>query len=166
MIISCIVAKSTNNVIGKENKMPWHISADLKYFKKITSGHTIILGRKNFESIGRALPNRTNIIVTKNKDFKCPGCVVLNSLEKALKHAFEEGENEVFIIGGGQVYEQTKEYWDRLYITQINEEFEGDVFFPKVDLEKWILKSQTCFEKSDINKYSYCFNVYERKDPR
>jgi len=163
MIISCIVAKAKNNVIGKDNKMPWHISNDLKYFKRITSGHTIILGRKNYQSIGRPLPNRTNIIVTRDKSFKCHGCIVVHSLEIALKKAFEDGESEVFIIGGGEVYNQTKEYWDRMYITEINQEFEGDVFFPKMDLEKWKLLSSECFDKNDKNEYDFCFNLYERK---
>jgi len=166
MIISCIVAKAKNDVIGHNNQMPWHIPEDLKYFKRITSGHSIILGRKNFESIGKALPNRTNIIVTRDESFKCPGCVVVNSIEKALKYAFDTGENEAFIIGGGQIYEQTKEYWDRLYITEIDESFEGDVFFPDFDTTEWKMKSQDCYSKSETNKFSFCFNVYERNHPR
>ena len=166
MIISCIVAKAKNNVIGLDNKMPWHISEDLKYFKRVTSGHSIILGRKNFESIGKALPNRTNIIVTRDKAFKCPGCVVVNLIERALTYAFDQGEDEAFIIGGGQIYEQTKEYWDKLYITEIDERFEGDVYFPALDSTDWKLVSQECHNKSDTNKYDFCFNVYLRKHPR
>lgn len=166
MTISCIVAKANNNVIGHNNKMPWHISEDLKYFKKVTSGHTIILGRKNYESIGRPLPNRTNIIVTRDKTFKCPSCVVVHSIEIALKYAFENGENEAFIIGGGQIYKQTIEYWDKLYITEIDEEFEGDVFFPEVNYKEWKLISKQCLNKNKNNKYNFCFNVFERKNPR
>ena len=166
MTISCIVAKAKNNVIGKDNKMPWHISDDLKYFKKITSGHTIILGRKNFESIGRALPNRTNIILTRNKKFKCSGCVIKTSIEQALKYAYETGEDEVFIIGGGQIYNQTIDYWDKLYITEIDAEPEGDVFFPAIDKNDWKLISKECFKKSDINDFDFCFNIYERTNPR
>lgn len=166
MIISCIVAKAKNNVIGLNNEMPWHISEDLKYFKKITSGHTIILGRKNFESIGRPLPNRTNIIITRDKSFQCAGCVVVHSIEIALKYAFDQNEDEVFIIGGGQIYEQTKEYWDKMYITEIDETFDGDVFFPKMDYSEWNKTSEECHTRSEKNKHNYCFNIYERKYAR
>ncbi len=166
MIISCIVAKAKNNVIGLNNKMPWHISEDLKYFKRITSGHSIILGRKNFESIGKALPNRTNIIITRDKAYKCPGCIIANSIERALKIAYDQGDTEVFIIGGGQIYAQTQEYWDKLYVTEIEESFEGDVFFPILNIKEWKMIAQDCHAKSDINKYNYCFNVYERNHPR
>jgi len=166
MIISCIVAKTKNNVIGKNNTMPWHISDDLKYFKKTTSGHTIILGKNNFESIGRALPNRTNIILTRNQSFKCSGCIIMDSIEKALKYAYETGEDEVFIIGGGQIYDQTTVYWDKLYITEIDTELEGDVFFPSIDKSEWKLISEECHQKSEKNEYDFCFKVYERTNPR
>ncbi|HEB62497.1 MAG TPA: dihydrofolate reductase [Bacteroidetes bacterium] len=166
MIISCIVAKTKNNVIGKDNKMPWYISDDLKYFKKITSGHTIILGRKNFESIGKALPNRTNIVLTRDKNFKCNGCIVMDSIEKALKYAYESGENEAFIIGGGQIYDQSVEYWDKMYITEIDTELEGDVFFPEQDKKEWKLISEECHRKSEKNEYDFCFKIYERTNPR
>ncbi len=166
MRISCIVAKAKNNVIGLNNKMPWHISEDLKYFKRVTSGHCIILGRKNYLSIGRPLPNRTNIVVTRDKSFEAKGCAIMNSIESALKYAFENGEKEAFIIGGGQIYEQTIEYWDKLYITEIDEEFEGDVFFPELDYNEWKLIEEECFEKSESNKYRFCFNAYERNQPR
>jgi dihydrofolate reductase len=166
MIISCIVAKTKNNVIGKNNTMPWHISDDLKYFKKTTSGHTIILGKNNFESIGRALPNRTNIILTRNQSFKCSGCIIMDSIEKALKYAYETGEDEVFIIGGGQIYDQTTVYWDKLYITEIDAELEGDVFFPSIDKSEWKLISEECHQKSEKNEYDFCFKVYERTNPR
>lgn len=165
MIISAIVAKTRNNVIGKDNKMPWHISEDLKYFKKITSGHAIILGRKNYESIGRPLPNRINIVLTKNKSFDCPGCIKCSSIEEALKFAYDQGEKEAFIIGGGQIYEQSKEYWDRIYITEINTELEGDVFFPIIDKNEWNLISHDCHEKSEKNEYDFCFDLYERTNP-
>lgn len=166
MIISCIVAKSKNNVIGKDNKMPWHISEDLKYFKKITSGHAIILGRKNYESIGRPLPKRLNIIVTRDKSFRCPGCIIVHSIENALKIAFENNENEVFIIGGGEIYKQTTMYWDKMYITEINHEFDGDIFFPNIDFNDWKNISKDCFSKDDKNEYDFCFNIYERKQQR
>ncbi len=166
MKISCIVAKTKNNVIGLDNKMPWHISDDLKYFKKVTTGHTIIMGRKNFESIGRPLPNRINIVLTRDKNFKNKGCIILDTIEKALKFAYDTGEDEVFIIGGGQIYEQTVEYWDKMYITEIEAEIDGEVFFPEIDSNEWKEIWQECHSKSDKNEYDFCFKQYERTKPR
>ncbi len=166
MIISAIVAKTRNNVIGKDNKMPWHISDDLKYFKKITTGHIIILGRKNYESIGKPLPNRVNIVLTRNELFNCPGCIRLGTIEQALKFAYDQNEDEVFIVGGGQIYEQSREYWDRIYVTEIDTELEGDVFFPSLDKNEWNLISHKCHPKSEKNEYDFCFDIYERTNPR
>ncbi len=163
MIISCILAKTKNDVIGKDNDMPWHISDDLKYFKKITSGHAILMGRKNFESIGRVLPNRTNIIITRNKDYKVPGAIVVHSIEEGLKYALENKEEEAFIIGGGQIYNQSADYWDKIYITQIDADIQGDVYFSDVNFEDWKLISQECHKKSEVNEYDFCFEVYERR---
>ncbi len=163
MIISCILAKTKNNVIGKDNDMPWHISDDLKYFKKITSGHAILMGRKNFESIGRVLPNRTNIIITRNKDYKVPGAIVVHSIEEGLKYALENKEEEAFIIGGGQIYNQSADYWDKIYVTQIDADIPGDVYFTGISFEDWRLISQECHKKSENNEYDFCFEVYERR---
>lgn len=162
MVISCIVASAKNNVIGKDNKMPWHLPADLAYFKKITSGHHILLGRKNFESIGRPLPNRTNVIITGDKEFACSNCMVTYSIEEALSVAYNNGEEEVFIIGGGMIYEQSKDLWDKIYLTEIDLEVEGDVFFPELNWEKWELISSQENEKDDKNQYNYTFKVFHR----
>lgn len=165
MKISCIVAIAKNNVIGKNNTMPWHIPADLKYFKKVTSGHCIILGRKNFESIGKALPNRTNIVVTRQKDFFHSSVISTSSIENALKIALELGEEEVFIVGGAQIYNQTISFWDKLYLTEIQHEFEGDTFFPEIDYTDWRLIREIRKEKSEDNLYELVFKVFERDLP-
>jgi dihydrofolate reductase len=164
MIISCIVAFDSNKVIGVDNKMPWHISEDLKYFKKTTSGHCIILGRKNFESIGRPLPNRTNIILTRNPDFFHSGCITAGSIEKALSIAYELGETEVFITGGAEIYKQTIEYWDKLYITDIDANYEGDTFFPEIDFSNWSLISEKNISTGDSTPHDLSFKVYKRKN--
>jgi len=162
MIISAIVAVGNNNVIGKDNNMPWHLPADLTYFKKTTLDHHILLGRKNFEAIGRPLPKRTNVIVTRDTDFACSNCVVVHSIEDALHYAWRNEEEEAFIIGGGSIYEQSIEYWDKLYITFIDLEVEGDVFFPDIDWKQWKLISENKHQKDEKNKYNYTFRVYER----
>ncbi|MGE5355510.1 MAG: dihydrofolate reductase [Deltaproteobacteria bacterium] len=163
MIISCIVAIGKNNVIGLNNKMPWHIPEDLKHFKKTTTGHCVILGRKNFDSIGRPLPQRTNIIITRNKSFFHSGCKTAESIEKALSIALESGENEAFIIGGAEIYKQTIEYWNKLYLTEIDAFFEGDTFFPELDLSQWIMEKEKTVLKSDSNPYNLTFRIYRRK---
>jgi len=162
MTISCIVAKTRNNVIGRDNKMPWHISDDLKYFKKITTGHTIVMGRKNYESIGRPLPGRTNIVITRDPCYTCCGCIVVNDIQKAIDYAKRHNETELFIIGGGQIYEQTKNLWDKMYITEIDVDLDGDVFFPDMDFSKWKLIDKECKNKSEKNEYDFCFTLYER----
>lgn len=127
--IIAAVAKG-NRVIGREGVLPWRISPDLKRFKELTSGNAVLMGRKTFESIGRSLPNRTNIVITRNENYKTPGCVVVHSLEEALEAAKQSGHEKVFIIGGGQIYEQAMKVADRLVLTEVEGEFEGDAFFP------------------------------------
>ena len=129
-IVSIIAALSENNAIGKENKLLWHIPADLKRFKTITSGHPVIMGRKTYESIGRLLPNRLNIIVTRDPSFTVMGGVVTSSLVTAIERASKEDTDEVFIIGGGQIYSQGIKRADKLYLTLIHTNIEGDAFFP------------------------------------
>jgi dihydrofolate reductase len=164
MIISCIVATAKNRVIGLNNRMPWHLPADLAYFKRTTMGHHIILGRKNYLAIGRPLPGRTNIILTRNPEFTCNLCEVVHTLEDALYLAHQNGEKEVFIIGGGTIYEQTTGFWDRLYLTEIDLETEGDVFFPEITWDDWQLISEEIHEKDPKNPYEYTFRVFERKN--
>ena len=129
-IVSIIAALSENNAIGKENKLLWHIPADLKRFKTITSGHPVIMGRKTYESIGRLLPNRLNIIVTRDPSFTVMGGVVTSSLDTGIERASKEDIDEVFIIGGGQIYSQGIKRADKLYLTLIHTNIEGDTFFP------------------------------------
>jgi dihydrofolate reductase len=164
MLISCIVARSKNNVIGKDNEIPWYLPADLQYFKKITLGHHVLMGRNCYVSIGRPLPKRTNVIITRDPFFISSNCLVARSIDEALRLAYENGETEAFIIGGGQIYEQTKDLWDRLYLTEVDIETEGDVFFPDTDLENdWQLISESIHERDEKNEFNYIFRVYERK---
>lgn len=163
MKISCIVATAKNNVIGKDNQIPWHLPADLKYFKKTTTGHHILMGRNCFESIGRALPKRTNVIITRDMFYAVSNCLIAHSVGEALSIAEANGEEEAFIIGGGQIYEQTIDLWDKLYLTEVDLEVEGDVFFPQIDMSEWKLsKKQDCL-KDEKNTHNYSFRQYERK---
>ncbi len=164
MKISCIVAMTQNRVIGHGNQIPWYLPADLKYFKKITSGHAVIMGRNCFESIGRPLPNRTNIVVSRDAFFIASSCIVVRSLEEALHTAHELNEEEIFIIGGGQIYEQTLELWDKLYLTLVDCDCEGDVFFPVINEDEWICTYDEPGTKDEKNHFDHRFMVYERKE--
>lgn len=160
MVISLIVAVSKNNVIGSDNKLLWHLPADLKHFKAITSNHTIIMGRKTYESIGRALPNRRNIIVTRQEDFNAPGCEIIHQLQDAIDLC--AGEPEVFIIGGGEIYRQSIHAADKIYITRVYKEFEGDAKFPDFSLSEWKLNNYQRFHADEKNMFEYSFSEYER----
>lgn len=162
MIISTIVAAAKNGVIGKDNQIPWYLSEDLKFFKRTTINHHIIMGRKCFESIGRPLPKRTNIIVTRNPYYIASGCLVVHSIEEALELAQNNGETEAFIIGGGMIYEQSAEYWDRVYFTEVHAEVEGDIFFPKLDTQIWNKVKSEAHQADAKNEYDFTFQVYER----
>ncbi|MFT5164819.1 MAG: dihydrofolate reductase [Saprospiraceae bacterium] len=163
MIISAIVAVAKNNVIGRDNDIPWHLPADLKYFKKTTLDHHIIMGRKSFESIGRPLPKRTNVIITRNPFFIASNCLVTRTVEEALMIARENEESEAFIIGGAQIYDLTKDHWDRLYLTEVDLEVEGDVLFPELNMDEWTLVSEDPQKADEKNEYDYNFKIYERK---
>ena len=162
MRISAIVAMANNRVIGKDNDIPWYLPADLKYFKKITLGHHIIMGRKCFDSIGRPLPKRTNVIVTRNPFYVSSGCLVTHSLEEALEVAEENHETEAFIIGGAQIYELAMPIIDRLYLTEVDIEVSGDVLFPELDMEDWTLVSEEAHKADEKNEYDYVFKVLEK----
>jgi dihydrofolate reductase len=164
MIISCIVARAKNNVIGKDNEIPWYLPADLQYFKKTTLGHHVIMGRNCYVSIGKPLPKRTNVIITRDPFFISSNCLIARGIDEALRMAYENGETEAFIIGGGQIYVQTADLWDRLYITDVDIEAQGDVFFTEVDTEKdWSKVSESFHQADEKNEYNYAFSVYERK---
>jgi len=163
MIISTIVAVAKNNVIGKDNNIPWYLPADLKYFKKITTGHHIVMGRKCYESIGRPLPKRTNVVVTRNPFFIASGCLITHNVAEAVQLAEANGEEEVFIIGGGQIYEIALPHVDRIYLTEVDVEVEGDIFFPTIDPNNWNLIKETKHKSDGKNQYDYTFKVLERK---
>ncbi|MGB8338297.1 MAG: dihydrofolate reductase [Burkholderiales bacterium] len=132
---SLIVAMANNRVIGADNTLPWHLPADLKHFRALTMGHPIIMGRKTYESIGKPLPGRRNIVVTSNKDFSAPGCIVVPSLHAAM-HACANTE-EIFIIGGSTLFQQALPMVERIYLTQVDGEVKGDIFFPLLDMQAW-----------------------------
>lgn len=166
MLLSIIVAVSENGVIGKDNKLPWHLPADMKFFKEKTSGHCVITGRKNYESIPflyRPLPNRTNIVITNQQDYKAPGAIVVHSIEEALRIAKQEEETECFIIGGANIYAQILTLTDKIYFTRIHHKFEGDAFFPDLDLNKWNEESKTLVKADEKNKYDFSIITFRRK---
>lgn len=160
MTLSIIVATSENNVIGNNNSLIWHLSADLKRFKKLTTGHTIIMGRKTFESIGRALPNRRNVVISRNPDFQAIGCEVVKSIDEALRCV--ENEEEVFIIGGGTIYREMWDRVDRLYITLVHAVVEGDTMIPAVDESRWKVVAREDFPAGEKDDYDYSFVDYHR----
>lgn len=211
-MVSIIVAMSRNRVIGKENKLIWHLPADLKHFKETTMGKPIIMGRKTFESVGKPLPGRTNIVITRNKAYQAEGCLMAASVEQALemvnkgkydsgtsedtgdqselnwgssKDAMEQPDmktghsevtkekpelnpdppkgNEVFIAGGGEIYKQAMPLADRMYITIIDHDFDGDTFFPGFSAAEWILSEEIYHPADERNKYPMLFRIYERK---
>ena len=163
MIVSTIGATAKNNVIGKDNDIPWYLPADLKYFKKMTLNHHIIMGRNCYESIGKCLPKRTNMILTRNPFYIVSNCYVLDSLEEALKIAEENGEEEVFIIGGAQIYELGMKYTNKLYLTEVELEVEGDIIFPEINMDEWKLLSEEAYEADEKNKHNYTFKIFQRK---
>ena len=163
MIISTIVAVAKNNVIGKDNDIPWYLPADLKYFKKVTTGHYIVMGRKCYESIGRPLPKRTNVIVTRNPFFIATGCLVTHNVAEAVQLAEANGEEEVFIIGGGQIYEIALPHVNRIYLTEVDLEVEGDIFFPEINPKEWRLIEEIKHDADEKNEYDYTFKILERK---
>ena len=161
MKISLIVAMASNRVIGLNNKMPWHLSADLKKFKQITMGSPILMGRKTYESIGKPLPGRTNIIISRNTDYQQAGCLVFNNLETALQSA-SELTNELFVIGGSDLYQTLLPLADKLYLTLINQAFEGDTYFPEIDLNEWQEIAREDINDDNSTSFSYSFLTLEK----
>lgn len=166
MTLALIAAYAQNRVVGINNQLPWHLPEDLKYFKRITTGKAIIMGRKTYESIGRPLPNRTNIVITSNPEFSAPGIVVVNSLQAAIDHAESvntiNGEDETMIIGGATIYELALPLADRLYLTHVHADVEGDAYFPEVDFSGWKQVANEDYSASETNPYDYSFAVYEK----
>lgn len=161
MHIAAIVAISENAVMGKNNQLPWHLPADLQHFKKITMGKPILMGRKTFDSIGRVLPGRCNVIVTRDEAFQAPGCVVATSIDTAL--ASVSYCDEIFVIGGAALFQQMLPMVDRLYLTIIHHEFDGDTFFPEINLAEWQETEREDHLPDEVNRYSYSFITLEKK---
>lgn len=160
-----VVAMGKNRAIGYNNQLLWHLPKDLKHFKDITSGHPVIMGRKTFESIGKPLPNRTNIVVSRKKDWFEEGILIVGSLKEALKFA-KKIDEEAFVIGGGNIYEQTIDLVDRLEVTVVNADLEADTFFPEINPKNWQKISETCHEKDEKNQFDFCFQTWERIDEK
>lgn len=160
-----VVAMGEKNEIGSGNQLLWHLPKDLKHFKDLTSGHPIIMGRKTYESIGKALPNRTNIVVSRKKNWFQEGVLIVGSLKEAVKFAKKIDEN-IFIIGGGNVYEQTMEIADRLEVTLVKANLEADTYFPKISEKIWKKTGEICHEKDEKNQYDFCFQTYEKVDSK
>lgn len=161
-MISIIAAIGKNNELGKKNQLLWNLPADMKHFKETTTGHTVIMGQKTYESIGKALPNRRNIVLTREKDFKAEGVEISDSLEKTIA-SFQDSDEEVFIIGGGQIYKQSFDLADKLYITHVDmTDEDADTFFPEIIPIVWNEVSHEEHKKDDKNPYNYTFSVYEK----
>jgi len=166
MVISFIAALSKNRVIGKNNDLPWHLPDDMKYFMQTTKGHYSIMGRKNYDSIPekfRPLPNRTNVVVTRQKDFIAPGCMVVHSVEEGIETARKANEQEAFITGGAEIFKVGFPFSQRLYLTEIDAEIEGDTYFPEWNAAQWSEMSRRHHPVDDRHVFAFDFVVYERK---
>lgn len=163
-MLSIIVAKAQNNIIGKDNKLLWHIPEDLKRFKDLTTGHTIIMGRKTFESLGRILPNRKHIVFTQNPDFKVndENVKVVHSMLEIQEYI--ESKEENFVIGGAMIYNLLMPYVNKMYVTELHKDFEGDAFFPKINSDIWKEISREKGKNTEENNLDYDFVIYERKN--
>jgi dihydrofolate reductase len=163
MKISIIAALSANNVIGRDNQVPWRQSTDMKRYKALTMGHHLITGRRTYESVGKPLPGRTTVVVTHRPDFDATGVIVVHSLDEALRVAQAAGEPEAFINGGAEIYRQALHLADRMHLTRIHAEIEGDTFFPDFDdVNEWQLTDSEHFEADEKNEYPYSFLIYDR----
>jgi len=161
MNVSIIVATSRNNVIGKDNNLIWHLSSDLKRFKKLTTGHHIIMGRKTFESIGKPLPDRVSVIITNQNDYEAKGCKVVHSLDEALQ--IVENDQEVFVIGGGSIYSEALSRANKIYLTLVHKDFEGDTYFPQLDYKDWESLSREDHLPDEKNPFPYSFIDLKRR---
>lgn len=157
-----VVAMDKNRGIGAENQLLWHLPKDLKHFKELTSGHPVIMGRKTYESIGKPLPNRTNIVISRQTDWFAEGILIVGSVKEALKFA-QKIDEQVFIIGGGNIYAQTIDLADRLEVTVVEAELKADTFFPQIDANIWEKTDEMCYEKDEKNGFDFCFQTYLRR---
>ena len=161
-IISAIAAMSINRVIGKDNQLPWHLPADLKHFKNLTTGHPILMGRKTYESIGKPLPNRTNLIMSQNSDFQAAGCITVQSIQEVLAQPAVINSEELFIIGGAHIYQLWLAEITRIYLTLVKETFDGDAFFPELNSNDWREIAREQHQADEQNIYAYDFIQLER----
>jgi dihydrofolate reductase len=162
MLISMVVAASTNNVIGKNNQLLWSLPNDMKFFKNTTWAMPVLMGRKTFESLGKPLPGRLNIVITRQKDWKPEGATIVHSLEDAVKAASAADYNEAFIIGGGEIFKESMAIADKIYMTRVDAELEGDAFFPVIDKTQWQLVSEDSRTADAKHAYSYHFQLWRK----
>jgi dihydrofolate reductase len=162
--LSLVCAMDSNRLIGRENSLPWHLPADLAFFKRTTMGKPIIMGRKTFSAIGRALPGRQNIVITRNTSFEAPGCDIAGSIAQAI--SLTKNTDEVMLIGGASLYQNTIKVADSIYLTLIHHVFAGDTWFPEIDPNQWKQVSRENFEADEKNPYSYSFIKYVRENPQ
>lgn len=160
-MITIIAAIGNKNALGKDNQLLWKLPKDLKHFKTLTENHPVVMGRKTYESIGKALPNRTNIVVSRKENWFQEGILIVSTLKEALKFAKKINE-DFFVIGGGEIYKQTIDIADKLEITQVNGDFEADTFFPKINPKIWQKTDEECHSKDDKNEYDFCFQTFEK----
>ena len=162
LTISLLVAASENNAIGKNNQLLWHLPNDMKFFKNTTWGMAVVMGRKTYESVDKPLPGRFNIVITRQADWKAAGVTGAADLQDALQKAKETNCNEVFVIGGGEIYKQSIEIADKIYMTRVHAGFEADTFFPEIDERKWQLVANQDFGVDEKHKYAYSFQTWEK----
>jgi dihydrofolate reductase len=162
-MIVLMAAIGRNRELGFGNKLPWHLPDDLKRFKEITRGHSIIMGRKTYESIGKALPERKNIVITRNADYKAPGAVVVGSIEEAFKETGAAAGEDVFVIGGGEIYRLALPYADKMYLTFVDAEIPADTYFPEFNENEWRITGAVPHEADEKHAHRFVFKTYERK---
>ncbi|HET7897768.1 MAG TPA: dihydrofolate reductase [Flavisolibacter sp.] len=165
MIVSLLLAASENNVIGKDNQLPWHLPEDLKFFKNLTWGLPILMGRKTFDSIGKPLPGRKSIVITRDKEWKHEGVATVHSIEEAIASAESFGAKEIFVIGGAEIFKTSLPIANRIYLTRIHHRFDGDVFFPEISTNEWNLVSNRYCAAEGKNTINHTYQVWERKMP-
>lgn len=161
-VLSLLVAASENNVIGKDNKLPWHLPDDLKYFKNLTWGMPILMGRKTFESIGKILPGRNSIVITRNNNWQQEGVYAVHSIDEAVHKAEGLGAKEIFVIGGAEIFNTSLSNASRIYLTRIHQPFEGDAFFPEISKEVWKPVSSRFCKADEKNAYDHTYEIWER----
>lgn len=159
-MVTMIAAAAENNALGKEGDLVWHLPDDFKRFKKLTTGHHIIMGRKTFESFPKPLPNRTHVVVTRQKDYKSEACIVVHNIEDAL--AISSDDEETFVIGGGEIYKLALPYTDKIELTRVHQKFEADAFFPEVDWSQWKLVNEEFHGKDERHQHDFSYLTYVR----